>query len=301
MFLYIKITQKPVFTSGRKCMYNRFVRKINKNIAATLMLLAVLLPTTKSVFAQETETNFGVAYPVEITLKDGQEIENGMIISHKNGEYQLSSEAYDRSIIGSINLFPRIEFINQISQTGNTITQDGETPIISSGTSPVLVSGESGPITKGNLVTASSIAGIGMKAVKSGFTLGIAMQNFDGTTADDRGLIDVRIAKDFTFGEDTPDSETIGNRLRDVVSLSAIAAIDDPKEMFKYLLAGIILLTSVTIAFVSFSRTSQKGIEALGRNPLARSSIMTGIFVNILISVTIIGAGIAGAYFVVTL
>jgi len=265
------------------------------------MILAVFLPATKTVYAQQVETTFGVAYSVEVTLEEGQTIENGMIISHKNGIYQLSSEAYDKTIFGVVNLFPNIEFIEMISNTDNPDQRDGETPIVNSGTSAILVSGESGPIEKGNLVTASSTPGIGMKAIKSGFTLGIAMESFDGNTIDDRGLIDVRIIKDFTFGEDTPDSETIGNRLRDVVSLSAIAAIDDPKEMFKYVLSGIILLTSITISFISFSRTSQKGIEALGRNPLARSSIMTGIFVNILISITIIGAGIAGAYFVVTL
>lgn len=282
-------------------MYNGIVTKLITNITATLMLLVVLLPTSSTVFAQETETSFGVAYPVEIFIQNGQEIENGMIIAHKNGQYQLSSEAYDRAIIGSVNLFPKIEFINALPLTQPENISEGEVPIVSSGTAPVLVSGESGPIEKGDYITASSIAGVGMKAVKSGFTLGIAMQGFDGNSASDKGLIDVRIAKDFTFGEDTPDSETIGNRLRDIVSLSAIAAIDDPKEVFKYVVAGIILLTAVTIAFVSFSRTSQKGIEALGRNPLAKSSILTGIFVNILISVTIIGAGIAGAYFVVSL
>lgn len=265
------------------------------------MLLVVLLPTSNIAFAQDIETTFGVAYPVEITLRAGQSIENGMIISHKNGVYQLSTEAYDKAIFGVVNLFPNIELIETIVNVDDPENRDGQIPVINSGTSPILVSGESGPIEKGNLITASSIPGVGMRAVKSGFTLGIAMQNFDGTTADDRGLIDVRIIKDFTFGEDTPDSETIGNRLRDIVSLSAIAAIDDPREMFKYLLAGIILLTAVTISFISFSRTSQKGIEALGRNPLARSSIITGIFVNILISITIVGAGIAGAYFVVTL
>ncbi|GIK83393.1 MAG: hypothetical protein BroJett025_00150 [Patescibacteria group bacterium] len=274
------------------------MRQILKNFIAVVFLLVVLLPATSSpTKAQEAaEENFGIAYPVDILHPDDIPIENGMIVSHKNGSYQLSDEAYDRSIIGAVSLFPAIEFV------GNTTATNGdEIPIISFGVSPVLVSGESGPIVKGDFITASSEPGVGMKATKSGFTLGIAQEDFNGSTAQDKNLIKVQIGKDFTFAQDTPDSETISDRLRDIVSLSAIAAIDDPKEVLKYVVAGVILITAVTIAFISFSRTSQKGIEALGRNPLARSSIMTGIFVNILISITIIGAGIAGSYFVVTL
>lgn len=260
-----------------------------------LFACVALLPSIFPVHAQQNETDFGVAYPIMVELEENQEIENGMIVSHRNGAYRLSGEAYDRNIIGAVNLFPAIEFVGDLQNAPE------ETPVISAGSTPVLVSGENGPIEMGNYIVASSVPGVGMRATKSGFTLGVALESFDGATADERTLINVRIGKDFTFGEDTPDSETISNRLRDVVSLSAIAAIDDPREMLKYLVAGIILISSVIISFVSFSRTSQKGIEALGRNPLARSSIMTGIFVNILVSITIISAGVAGAYFVVTL
>lgn len=267
----------------------------HKSVITAVVFLLFCLVFVNTTFAQKNngESDFGIAYPVFVELEENQTIENGMIVSHFNGSYRLSSEAYDRSIVGSINLFPKIEFTETVDTN--------KTSIISSGVTKVLVSGESGAIKTGNYVTASSVAGVGMKATKSGFTLGIAMEDFSGDTTGDRGLINVRVGKDFTFAQDTPDSETISNRLRDIVSLSAIAAIDDPKEVLKYLIAGVILISAVVIAFVSFSRTSQKGIEALGRNPLAKSSIMTGIFVNILVSVTIIGAGIAGSYFVVTL
>ncbi len=275
------------------------MKQILRTIIAVVFLLDFLLPTAQLAHAQESESNFGIAYPVTIQILEGQQIDDGMLISHKNGQYQLSNEAYDRSIIGAVSLFPTIEFIGTATPSATTV--EGKTPIISSGTSSILVSGENGPIRIGDLIAASTTPGVGMKAIKSGFTLGIAQENYDGNTTQDRGLIKVRIGKDFTFAQDTPDSETISDRLRDVVSLSAIAAIDDPKEVLKYVIAGTILITSVVIAFVSFSRTSQKGIEALGRNPLAKSSIMTGIFVNILISIIIISAGITGSYFVVTL
>ncbi len=287
-----------LFTPCKKRLYNESVNVILKTCRTIVFLLLVLLPTNVSVFAQESESNFGIAYPVTVDIQDGQQIENGMLVSHKGGQYRLSSEAYDRSIIGAVSLFPTIEFVSNATSEADT---KNKTPIISSGTSAVLVSGENGPIKAGDLIAASTTPGVGMKAVKSGFTLGIAQEDFNGSTVQEKGLINVRIGKDFTFAQDTPDSETISDRLRDIVSLSAIAAIDDPKEVLKYVVAGFILVTAIVIAFISFSRTSQKGIEALGRNPLAKSSIMTGIFVNIVISIIIITAGIAGAYFVVTL
>lgn len=273
------------------------MRNLHQSLTTGILLLVVGLSTlAHPVQAQTSQDEFGVAYPVDIQIEGDQSIENGMIVSHKNGSYSLSAEAYDRAIIGSVNLFPKIEYVAELPATSTSTS----TPIISSGISPVLVSGESGPIDVGDLITASSEPGIGMKATKSGFTLGIATESFNGTTIDDRGIINVRILKDFTFGEDTPDSETISNRLREVVSLSAIAAIDDPQQVFQYVVAAFILVSAIVISFVSFSRTSQKGIEALGRNPLAQTSIITGIFVNIVVSIIIIGAGIAGAYFVVT-
>jgi hypothetical protein len=260
-----------------------------------LSLFAVLiLPfISTTIHAQSTENDFGVAYPVSVELSEGQTVENGMLVSHIGGKYILSSEAYDRNIIGAINIFPKIEFTETVASN--------KTPVVSSGVSEVLVSGENGSIVPGDYIAASGKPGVGMKAVKSGFTLGIATESYDGATIDDQGLVKVRISKDFTFAQDSPDSETIGNRLRDIVSISAIAAIDDPQVVFKYVVAALILLISIIIAFVSFSRTSQKGIEALGRNPLARSSITTGIFVNILVSIIILSAGLAGAYVIVTL
>lgn len=274
------------------------MRNLQKSLTTGILLLVVSLSTLANpALAQTSQDEFGVAYPVEIKVQEGQTIENGMIVAHKNGQYTLSAEAYDRAIIGSVNLFPKIEYIAEIP---NSAAEENTTPIISSGISPVLVSGETGAIQEGDLITASSVPGIGMKATKSGFTLGIATESFAGSTIDERGIINVRILKDFTFGTDTPDSETISQRLRDVVSLSAIAAIDDPQQVFQYVVAAFILISAIIIAFVSFSRTSQKGIEALGRNPLAQTSIITGIFVNIVVSIIIISAGIAGAYFVVT-
>jgi hypothetical protein len=267
---------------------------LNKKSTLVLFLIAVcsFFSANVAVYGQETNQEpLGIAYQVKITA-EGEEILDGMIIAQTATVYTLTAEPYDRNMFGVVNLSPNIEFT-----FGNT---DDTLPVTSDGTATVLVSGENGSIAVGDLITSSSKRGIGMKATQSGFTLGIAEEAFEGTSAETTGLIHVRFNKQFTFAEDAPDSQTIAKRLRDIVSLSAIAALDEPKEMLKYVIAGLILILAVVISFISMARTSQKGIEALGRNPLARSSIILSIFVNIFIDAAIIGAGVVGAYLLVT-
>lgn len=267
--------------------------KKNTLRAFSLLLLGFLVITTNTqqIFAQkQTEEPLGIAY--QLTVTPSIPIFNGMIISLGETTYSESQGPYDRTMFGVIDLNPSIEFT--FGNTANT------SPVIADGTANVLVSGENGIINPGDKITSSSAPGIGMKAVKSGFTLGVAEESFAGTTASETALISIRLNKEFTFAGDTPDSETISDRLRNIVSLSAIAAFEEPTKVFKYVVAGAVLLLSILASFLLLGRTSQKGIEAIGRNPLAKNSIITSIFVNIVISIIIIIAGVVGAYLMVT-
>lgn len=264
------------------------------NILTTFLVLGgfslLLLPSP--LFAQEnSQTPLGIAY--QIKIDSSIEAFDGMIVSLGEMAYSESMGPYDRNMFGVIDLNPTIEFT--FDNAEDTL------PVISDGTTYVAVTGENGPIVEGDLITSSSTPGYGMKATKSGFTLGVAEENYAGSTSEDTGLVAIRLNKQFTFGEDTPDSETISDRLRNIVSLSAIAAFEEPTKVFKYLVAGVILITSVIISFITLSRTSQKGIEAIGRNPLARKSIIVSVFINVLVSLIIIVAGVVGAYIMVTL
>ncbi|MDP3795198.1 MAG: hypothetical protein Q8R13_04725 [bacterium] len=55
-------------------------------------------------------------------------------------------------------------------------------PIALVGRVPVKVSTENGPIKIGERIAVSSIKGMGMKATASGYTLGVALDNFDGSS-----------------------------------------------------------------------------------------------------------------------
>ncbi|MFZ1721189.1 MAG: hypothetical protein WAU07_01665 [Microgenomates group bacterium] len=271
-----------------KVFFSAILRVVR--IFSAIVVFGATFATLSQVNAQSID-DFGVAH--HLTVVSDVELQDGMVVSQRDNHYTVSNEPYDKSMLGVVNLVPTVE----VTTSGDATT----TPVISAGTVEVRVNGTSGPIEVGNRITTSERSGEAMKANRSGFTLGIAEEAFSPTQPDDVGTIKVKLDIKFTFAEDSPNSEKISARLLDVVSLSAIAALEEPKEILQYVIGGITLLGSVTIGFFSFTRTAQKGIDALGRNPLAKNSISFSIFANIGISFVIIAAGIAGAYFVITL
>lgn len=244
-----------------------------------------------AIVAQEvTIQSLGVAHYVPIA--NPQELRDGAIISHSDNQYHLSAGEYDKNIIGVYAEAPALALEPQ-----NT---DEQVPLITSGNVEVLVNVSGGEIKKGDYITTSNSPGIGMRAGKSGFMLGIAQEDFSGSP-DETGLITVMLDIKFAYGPDTPDSERIMSRLLTVISASRLAAIEDPAVAFRTVIAAFLVIASIIVAIITFARVAQKGVDALGRNPLAGRMITMGIVMNLSISLVIILAGIGAAYFLISL
>ncbi len=56
------------------------------------------------------------------------------------------------------------------------------------------------------------------------------------------------------------------------------------------------MLIPMALSIFTIVRSAQKGVVALGRNPLAKTAILGGIIFNSLMSLVFVAAGIAGAY-----
>lgn len=269
-------------------------------VKATLLVAVFVAVFAGAIIAANPATaqvsdSLGIAQPYPITTDDPASIQEGMIISHRFSQYQLSSEPYEKNMFGVVNLVPAVSFESDTPLTENLFH------VSTAGTTEVMVSAINGPIQAGNRLTSSEIPGIAMKADKSGFTLGVAQQSFSPNDPNATTVIPVSLDIQFTFAEDSPNSERISRRLIDVVSLSAISAIESPNQALRHVVAAIVLVGSIIAAIITFARSAQNGIQALGRNPLAQSSITLGIIINITISVMIVAAGIAGSYFILTI
>lgn len=248
---------------------------------------------SSSPLLDQTIDAFSVAQYFPIS-EPANNIKTGMVISHRNGRYTYSAEHYDKNMFGVLSLEPAVSF-------STDQPPEGSYPVVTTGTALVMVNASNGPIVKGDLLTSSDQPGIAMKANQSGFTLGVAAQAYNPSDPMEVAAIPVSLEIKFTFSEDSPNSQKISTRLKDLVSLSAIAAVESPTQALQYVVASLCLIGSLTFAILSFIKAAQKGIDALGRNPLAKASISMGITINAIISVIIALAGLAGAYFMLTM
>lgn len=247
-------------------------------IIAVFLIAQFFAPLTA--FAQQgLDTSFGVA--INITVED-KKVKDGDIITFIKGKYFLSKEEYDPYVAGVVSLKPAVVF---------NIDNEDVTPLISTGNAHVNVSTVNGDIKKGDSITTSAIPGVGMKSDKSGYVIGSAAEDFSSENPNQVKKILVTVNRHYLALNPKP-----VNNLFDVFNLTALATYEQPTTVFRYFLAGFIVILSFVFGFISFGRVASRGIEALGRNPLAARMIQFGIFLNVLITIAIIVAGLGIAY-----
>lgn len=244
-------------------------------VATSLLLLALV---HNIVFADTTyaPANY-YAIPAKVT--------EGNIISFIDGKYQLSSMAYDQFMIGSVTSHP-------------AITQDITGPfpfypVINSGDGYVLVTTSNGTIKKGDYITSSTIPGVGQKATKAGYTIGVAEEDYTASNKRAVGKISVSLNIHYFIG-----NVQVSSKLLDILTLSALATYESPSLVVKYMLAAFLVGLGLLFSFILISRTASKGIDALGRNPLSSLEIHIGIALNIFIALMILMTGFVMGFLV---
>ena len=138
------------------------------------------------------------------------------------------------------------------------------------------VSSKNGRIMAGDKVTSSSVSGAGMKALQEGSTIGVALR--DAQNDDPSKIERIQIALNIHSIE--PSNPLVAS----------------PSKGLRYLLALFVGGISVVVGFVYFGKIATKGVEALGRNPLAARIIGFGVGVHLLLTVVIILSGALIAY-----
>lgn len=260
-----------------------------KKFVVFIVLFLTLSPfplTLTPIYAQEG----ALAVAQSVVIDEGN-VQNGSIISGSSSGFILSKTPYDSGIYGVVTTNPAISLT--FDNTQNSY------PVITTGNGYVLVSTQNGPIQKGDLITSSKLPGVGMKASQTGFVLGSAMEDYVSSDVSKIGKIAISI--NLRYAVSAKSGEVITKSLSNILSLSTIAALENPLEIFKYALAGFTVLISLIIAVFTFGRNGGLGIEALGRNPRASMNITLGIIINVITSVTMISAGLGAAYFIVIL
>lgn len=252
------------------------------NILPTLLVsFSLLIPSTVS--AQVNSASVAVSYPVNDTeAQDGD-----IICSYTTGNVRCN-RGYDPAILGIYTQNPAVAI------------EDTELPeaklIVTSGVAQVRVSAVSGNIVQGDFVSTSETPGVGQKAVRNGYVVGTALEDYAPQNPDDIGSITVAINVHPAAGLTGP-----GSNLLQFIREGIAVPLFEPLESLRYILAVAMVLISFTLGMIYFGRASRAGIEAIGRNPLAQRMIQLSVVLNIVLTIVIVLVGLAIAYLILIL
>jgi len=227
---------------------------------------------------------YGVADSVII---DG-EVKDGAVVCYTGNGNSLCAKAYDPGMQGVISMNPAVSFQPVGGQTSNNIYS-----IMGSGRAYVQVSSINGAIKAGDYLSSSNTIGVAQKSTKNGYILGEALEDYTDSDKTKIGLI----AMSVDIRPLVLDKSATAN-LFQVVREGTDAMFLTPFAMLKYIIAGLILLATTVFGLINFGKVVKGGVEAIGRNPLAKGTIQFNMVLNVLLSIVIIAAGAGIAYVV---
>lgn len=265
-----------------------------KKFLVFLLLLTTLynLPPTH---AQQPQ---GIEVTSTYQVTDAEAVEGDILSATEKGLVR-SSIGFDNKMFGIITSQPLLVYK----------TETPGQPVVRSGITEVNVTALNGSIKFGDYITSSQIAGKGQKASESGYVVGIALSSFDGANAPQvqgpRGNVasgKISIAVRIEYAELT--NPRFAGRLFGFLGTTLLENVSDPKQAgaaIRVIAAGVVLLLSFTFSFLVFARSIPKSIEAIGRNPLAKSTIQFFMIINIILLIVTGVIGIIASILIIRL
>jgi len=250
-----------------------------------LFLIFILLHPAISVMAQQTSSGVAVSLP----FAGGAGVDGDIVCNTKEGAVPCAKVS-DPTMIGVLVLNPAISLENNTEATGST------KPVISVGKAYVRVASVQGGLKKGDFITSSTTPGLGMKALQSGYITGVVIEpvTFDGADTEKKVLVALNIRPAFF-------STTAKSNIIQLVREGVEGTYTSPLSALRFLLAAAVTLLSIVLGFLYFGRVARSGVEAIGRNPLAGRMIQVSVLFNVLLTIGIMGAGVAISYFILVL
>ena len=247
----------------------------------------------------EAYAQFGETSIARTQLITGGVAESGDLVSFDRSTqtFRLAQVISDSNLFGVVVTNPAILL--------RTSTES--VPLVSSGEVYVQVTTANGPISAGDYITSSSIPGKGQKAGPStSVVLGIALDSFPAlsnatpsvvsTTTVDGGSIRVLLAIGPKLLDSGGDGELIAvnaaGENEQSSSLDMFGVSTSLATLIKYLLATIVVVGSVYVAFRNFGSNMRDSIISVGRNPLAKASIQSMVMLNTVLIVLVSVAGL---------
>jgi hypothetical protein len=193
-----------------------------------------------------------------------------------------------------------------------TVTQQ-QVLVATTGRNQVLVSNQDGPINIGDYITISSIAGVGMKASGSqDEVLGKAAAAFSGTSnvigsiplkntigggttvSIGRIPVDMAISRNPLFAR-------AADYIPGFLSKIALTVANKPVSSARiYLSMALLVITALVTGNLLYSGV-RSGMQAIGRNPLSKKSIIKSLIETVIAGLIIFIVGVLAVYLLLKL
>lgn len=250
-------------------------------ILALIFFISLLLPI-KALKAQVNSSGFAVSIPLK------EDVEAGDIVCLYEDGFRKCNTEYDTSMYGVI--------VDNVAVSVEDTELENSHLALTNGVAEVKVNGADGDINDGDLITTSDNAGIGKKASEGGYVLGSAIEAAAFNNADQ--VVKIQVALNIHPSSTLGGART--NLLR-YIREGLTVPVFSPVESFRYLLAILMVIIAFTLGMIYFGRSSRAGIEAIGRNPLAKREIRITVVLNIVLTIVIVLVGLAIAYLILIL
>lgn len=183
-----------------------------------------------------------------------------------------------------------------------------ETQVATSGEVQVLVSDINGIVKRGDHITASPIAGVGMKTTTNALVLGIAQgdvveSDTEKQTYKDKAgtehtvkitTVPVQINISYYFKE--PDKTLVPSALQNVANSLAGKEVSTMPIIISVVIFTVMITVVVAIVY-SMIRSS---IISVGRNPMSQSAVYRGVLQLSALVLAILGVGVVSIYLILT-
>lgn len=184
---------------------------------------------------------------------------------------------------------------------------DTDVQVVTNGTALALVSTLNGDIHKGDAISASPINGVGMRAIVAGRILGIAQTDF---SAKSDGAISKQVKTKtgeqtislgqttllLSVGYFTPRNNS---SIPEPVQNLARLIVGKDVSPIRIVLAATLLLIGITLSIIIINSAVRSSLESVGRNPLARKAINSGLLKILVLTVAILLLSFGSVYLII--
>jgi hypothetical protein len=224
----------------------------------------------------------------------------GALVSHKTNSQAVelaTTETVDQ-LAGVVDQSPLL------SISGNS----SEVQVVLGGSTNVLVSDINGPIKSGDRITASPIAGVGMKATSTTRIIGVAQADFNTQKAETQNIADshgashtVKIGHVITqislANYQAPGSNFLPPFIQDIANNIAGRQV----SIVRVLICTLIVIISFLSMAVFIFSSARSAMISIGRNPLAAAHIRQSLYQVGGITITAWGGALLACYLILTL